>query len=74
MDTSFPLSQTLCYRQAARLMAKGASLSLALKGCMHTGGSSTSTATRPAGQSSAGPLAVHQANQSSEPTGGAPQV
>ncbi len=38
MDTSFPLFQTRCYQQAARLMAKGASLSVALRGCMHTGG------------------------------------
>ncbi len=48
MDTSFPLTQTLCYQQAARLMTKGASLSLALRGCARTGGSRTSTATRPA--------------------------
>ena len=38
MDTSFPLFQARCYQQAARLMAKGASLSVALRGCMHTGG------------------------------------
>ena len=54
MDTSFPLTKTRCYQQAARLMAKGASLSVALRGCMRTGGSRTSSATRPAGiQSSA---------------------
>ena len=47
MDTSFPLTQSRCYQQAARLMARGASLSLALRGCRHTGGSRTSTATRP---------------------------
>jgi hypothetical protein len=52
MDTSFPLTQSRCYQQAARLMTRGASLSLALRGCMHTGGSRTSTATRPAGQTS----------------------
>jgi len=52
MDTSFPLKQTRCYQQAARLMAKGASLSVALRGCMRTGGSRTSTATRPAGNQS----------------------
>ena len=38
MDTSFPISQTRCYQQAAKLMAKGASLSVALRGCMHTRG------------------------------------
>jgi hypothetical protein len=54
MDTSFPLTQTRCYQQAARLMARGASLSVALRGCMGTRGSRTSTATRPAeNQSSA---------------------
>ena len=47
MDTSFALTQTRCYQQAPRLMAKGASLSVALRGCMRTGGSRTSTATRP---------------------------
>lgn len=52
MDTGFPLTQTRCYQQAARLMAKGASLSVALRGCMRTGGSHTSTATRPAGNQS----------------------
>jgi hypothetical protein len=52
MDASFPLTQTRCYQQAARLMAKGASLSVALRGCMHAGGSRTSTATRPAGKRS----------------------
>ena len=41
MDTSFPLTQTRCYQQAARLMARGASLSVALRGCMRTGGSRT---------------------------------
>ena len=35
MDTGFPLPQTLCYQQAARLISKGASLSVALRGCMH---------------------------------------
>jgi len=54
MDTSFPLTQTRCYQQAAKLMAKGVSLSVALRGCMRTGGSRTSKATRPAeNQSSA---------------------
>ena len=52
MDTSFPLTQTRCYQQAARLMAKGVSLSVALRGCMHTVGSRTSTATRPSGRQS----------------------
>jgi hypothetical protein len=52
MDTSFPLTQTRCYQQAARLMAKGVSLSVALRGCMHTGGSRTSTAPRPSGKQS----------------------
>jgi len=45
MDTSFPLSQTRCYQQAARLMAKGVSLSVALRGCMGARGSHTSTTT-----------------------------
>jgi hypothetical protein len=49
MDASFALTQTRCYQQAARLMAKGASLSVALRGCMRTGGSRTSTAIRPSG-------------------------
>ena len=52
MDTSFPLTQTRCYQQAARLMAKGASLSVALRGCIRTGGSRNSTATRPSGNQS----------------------
>ena len=52
MDASFPLTQTRCYQQAARLMAKGASLSMALRGCRRTGGSRTSAATRPAGNRS----------------------
>jgi len=52
MDTSFPLTQTRCYQQAARLMAKGASLSMALRGCRRTSGSRTSAATRPAGNQS----------------------
>ena len=55
MDTNFPLTQTRCYQQAVRLMAKGASLSVALRGCIRTGGSRSSTATTPAGtQTSAG--------------------
>ena len=54
MDTSFPLPQPRCYQQAVRLMANGASLSMALRGCMPTGSARTPTATRPAGvQSSA---------------------
>ncbi len=54
MDTSFPLSQTRCYQQAARLMAKGASLSVALRGCMHTQGSGSSAADhKPSTQASA---------------------
>jgi len=48
MDASFPLTQTRCYQQAARLMAKGASLSVALRGCMGARGSHTSTASKPA--------------------------
>jgi hypothetical protein len=52
MDTSFPFTQTRCYQQAARMMAKGASLSMALRGCVRTGGSRTSTTTRPAGDQS----------------------
>ena len=52
MDTSFPLTQTRCYQQAARLMAKGASLSVALRGCMGARGSHTSTASKPAGRQS----------------------
>ena len=47
MDTSFPLTQTRCYQQAARLMAKGVTLSVALRGCVRTGGSRTLTATKP---------------------------
>ena len=55
MDTNFPLTQTRCYQQAARLMAKGASLSVALRGCIRTGGSRSSTSSKPAGiQTSAG--------------------
>jgi hypothetical protein len=49
MDTSFALRQTRCYQQAARLMAKGASLSVALRSCMGTGRSRNSTATRASG-------------------------
>jgi hypothetical protein len=49
MDESFPLTQTRCYQQAARLMAKGVSLPVALRGCMGTASSRTSTTTRPAG-------------------------
>jgi hypothetical protein len=52
MDTSFPLTQTRCYQHAARLMAKGVSLSVALRGCMRTGGSRAATATRPSGKQS----------------------
>ena len=52
MDASFPLTQTRRYQQAGRLMAKGASLSMALRGCRRTGGSRTSAATRPAGNQS----------------------
>jgi hypothetical protein len=48
MDASFPLTQTRCYQQAARLMAKGASLSVALRGCMGARGTHTSTASKPA--------------------------
>ena len=52
MDTSFPLTQTRCYQQAARLMAKGASLSVALRGCIGARGSHASTASKPAGKKS----------------------
>jgi len=52
MDTSVPLTQTRCYQQAARMMAKGATLSMALRGCIRTGGTRTSAATRPAGDQS----------------------
>jgi hypothetical protein len=52
MDPGFPLTQTRCYQQAARLMARGASLSVALRGCIGTRGSLTSTATKPAGNQS----------------------
>jgi len=47
MDSDFPLTQTRCYQQAARLMAKGASLSVALRGCIRTNSSRTSTTTKP---------------------------
>jgi hypothetical protein len=36
MDTGFQVDRTRCYQQAARLMARGASLSLALRGCLRT--------------------------------------
>ncbi len=49
MDTSFPLTQTLCYQQAARLMSKGASLSIALRGCLRDRGSRTSATKNPPG-------------------------
>jgi hypothetical protein len=42
MDTSFSLTQARCYRQAARLMNKGVSLSVALRGCLPYRGSGTS--------------------------------
>ena len=54
MDTSFPLSQTRCYQQAAKLMSKGASLSVALRGCLRARGSQASAArTTPETQASA---------------------
>jgi len=34
MGASFPLTQARCYQQAARLMNRGVSLSIALRGCM----------------------------------------
>jgi hypothetical protein len=46
MESSSPLPQTLCYQQAARLMNRGASLSVALRGCMRDRGS-CSSATNP---------------------------
>jgi len=61
MDTSFPLPQTRCYQQAARLMAKGASLSVALRGCMHTRAPGSSTV-------------EHAPTSSSKPTREAPHV
>jgi len=42
MDTSFSLTQARCYRQAARLMNKGVSLSVALRGCLPYRGSGAS--------------------------------
>jgi hypothetical protein len=38
MDTGFPLTQTRCYQQAARLMSRGASLPVALRGCLRNRG------------------------------------
>jgi hypothetical protein len=49
MDNRFPLPQNRCYQQAARLMTKGVSLSVALRGCKGTSSSRTPTTTRPAG-------------------------
>ncbi len=49
MDTSFALNQTRCYQQAARLMAKGVSLSVALRGCLHTQNSRPSRTKNPPG-------------------------
>ncbi len=48
MDTSFPLTQTRCYQQAARLMARGVSLSVALRGCLPIQGSRISPTNKPA--------------------------
>ena len=42
MNTSSPRTQDLCYRQAARLMNRGASLSFALRGCLRGQASLTS--------------------------------
>lgn len=47
MDTSFPPTQTRCYQQAARLMAKGVSLSVALRGCLPIQGSRTLPTNKP---------------------------
>lgn len=47
MDPSYPLRQTSCYQQAARLMSKGASLSIALRGCMRDRGSRSSAPRNP---------------------------
>ena len=70
MDASFPLTQTRCYQPAARMMAKGASLSMALRGCVRIGGSRASTATRPGSASHCS----SPSTSSSEPTRGAPHV
>lgn len=61
MATRHPLPNTLCYQQAARLMNKGASLSLALRGCMRDRGSRSSTMNP-------------GANIQNQPTQGAPHV
>ena len=50
MVHTLPLRQTLCYQQAARLMIKGASLSVALRGCMRDRGSRISTGNIPGTQ------------------------
>jgi hypothetical protein len=47
MDTSFPNKQTVCYRQAARLMSKGMSLSMAFRGCMRGRGQIQAAGPRP---------------------------
>jgi hypothetical protein len=47
MDTSFSPTQTSCYQQAARLMSKGVSLSVALRGCLRDRGSRTSPTKKP---------------------------
>ena len=49
MDSSFPLMQTRCYQQAARLMSKGVSLSIALRGCMRERGAHPSDTRNPPG-------------------------
>lgn len=44
MDSNFPLTRTLCYKRAARLMSKGATLSVALRGCADDRGPRASAA------------------------------
>jgi hypothetical protein len=47
MDTGFPLPRTLCFEQVARLMSKEASLSVALRGCVHNRGARASVVKNP---------------------------
>jgi len=49
MNTSSPRTQDSCYRQAARLMNRGAGLSFALRGCLRSQASWTSATKGPAG-------------------------
>lgn len=45
MSASFPFTQARCYQEAARLMNRGVSLSIALRGCMRDRGSGGSVTT-----------------------------